>query len=201
LIDDATSDISEKYANKQMTALSFAKGSKTTIAVGGDLLLRTVTAPAKRTYKVFKWKSSNPDIVKVDSKGKIIGVKKGVAVITAVSQDFTDTIATIKVTVKNPSAGGSGGDEGGKDSSSGKGGGSGSSGGGDSVAGGNRSNGNTASSGPVTGDENPVALWFVLISLAAVILSGIVFYLRRTAEKADAPKPRVLSDNRFSLVP
>ncbi|MDR0817196.1 MAG: Ig-like domain-containing protein [Clostridiales Family XIII bacterium] len=199
MYEDAKLDISDIYANIQMTALSFANG---TIAVGEELNPDPVTAPAKRTYKIFEWKSSDPSVATVDSKGKVTGVKKGVAVITALSRDFTDTTATFEITVIEADGDGNGddnGDVGGNGDDNGDGGNGdgddngdsdGSNGDGDDDSDSGDSDSDTSggdsdstSSAPATGDESQVTLWVVMVALAAVMLTGIALYLRRTKKQ------------------
>ena len=61
--------------------------------------LKVIYNPSDATNKKVTWKSSNNDIVKVDSNGKITGISPGSAVITAVSKDG-GLVATSKVTVE-----------------------------------------------------------------------------------------------------
>lgn len=71
--------------------------TKKTIKKGQSYKIRIQLTP-KNTTDTLKWKSSNKKVVKVDSKGKITGLKKGTAVITATTSGGIKT--TIKVTVK-----------------------------------------------------------------------------------------------------
>lgn len=56
--------------------------------------------PSNATNKKITWKSSNNNIVKVDSNGKITGITAGSATITAISNDG-GYVATCKVTVES----------------------------------------------------------------------------------------------------
>ncbi len=58
-----------------------------TIKTGSSRTLRPLTMPEGLTRKSFTWKSSNKSVARVSSLGKVTGVKKGKAVITASSKD------------------------------------------------------------------------------------------------------------------
>ncbi len=59
-----------------------------TVKHNGTLQLKAHISPANATNKKIKWASSHPDFVKVNSKGKVTGVRLGkVATITATSVD------------------------------------------------------------------------------------------------------------------
>ncbi len=64
----------------------------------GTKLNATVT-PTNATNKNVIWKSSNPKVAKVDSKGKVTTVSKGTCIITATSLADSKVKATCKVTV------------------------------------------------------------------------------------------------------
>ena len=49
-----------------------------------------IVAPENATVAAVKWESSDPNIATVDENGKVTGVAKGVAVITAYTTDGTD---------------------------------------------------------------------------------------------------------------
>ncbi len=75
-------------------------GEKTyTVDHNRSLQLKALISPANATNKRIKWKSSHPEFVKVNSKGKVTGLKLGkVATITATSVDGKH-IATCRVKV------------------------------------------------------------------------------------------------------
>ena len=64
----------------------------------GTELNATVT-PTNATNKSVIWKSSNPKVAKVDSKGNVTTVSKGTCIITATSTVDSKVKATCKVTV------------------------------------------------------------------------------------------------------
>lgn len=68
------------------------------LETGKSRQLSATVEPSNATDKSVGWKSSNTDIVKIDSKGNITGVKEGEAVITVTtnSRGLTD-ICTVKV--------------------------------------------------------------------------------------------------------
>ena len=71
--------------------------SKKTIKKGQSYQIKIQLTP-KNTTDTLKWKSSNSKVAKVNAKGKVTGLKKGTAVITATTSGGIKT--TIKVTVK-----------------------------------------------------------------------------------------------------
>lgn len=76
------------------------KLSKTgvTINKGASYTLKPTISPTNASIKTVTWKSSNTKVAKVTSAGKITGVGKGTATITATSNNGKK--ATCKVTVK-----------------------------------------------------------------------------------------------------
>ena len=73
----------------------------TTIIKGSKLTLEATITPSNATNKNVTWKSNNKKVATVDKNGKVKGIKKGTATITAVTADGKKT-ATCRVTVKNP---------------------------------------------------------------------------------------------------
>lgn len=59
-----------------------------------------VPSVSSKVAKTLKWKTSNRKVVRVTQKGKITGVKKGTATITAVSKKNKSIKLSYKVTVK-----------------------------------------------------------------------------------------------------
>ncbi|MDN7241690.1 Ig-like domain-containing protein [Planococcus sp. N028] len=71
--------------------------SSATLAKGKSVTLSAAVSPSSTTNKTLTWKSSNPKVAKVDSKGKVTAVAKGTAKITATTTNGKTTIATITV--------------------------------------------------------------------------------------------------------
>lgn len=84
----------------QVTALKL-NYTKKTITKGKKFTLKATFTPSNATNKKVTWSSSNSKIASVTSGGVVSGVRGGVAVITAVSQDGGH-VATCIVTVKQP---------------------------------------------------------------------------------------------------
>lgn len=77
------------------------KASKKTIKVKKTLQLKAVTSPSKtKASNLVYWKSSNPKIATVSSKGKVKGMKKGKVKITAVATDGSGKKAVVTIRVK-----------------------------------------------------------------------------------------------------
>lgn len=70
-------------------AVTSIKVSKTTdtIAIGGVDVLSAAFTPTYATDTNVNWRSSNTNVVTVDSNGVITGISKGVAIVTAISED------------------------------------------------------------------------------------------------------------------
>lgn len=62
-------------------------------------VLKATVTPTNASSKGVVWKSSNPKVAKVDSKGKVTTVSKGTCIITASSKADSKVKATCKVTV------------------------------------------------------------------------------------------------------
>ena len=73
--------------------------TKATLKVGATLTLKATVTPADATNRAVTWKSSNKNVVKVSSGGKLTALKKGTAVITVTTKDGR-FIAECTVTVK-----------------------------------------------------------------------------------------------------
>lgn len=77
-----------------------------TLGKGKTLALTAAISPSTTTNKNVKWKSSNPKVATVDSKGKVTAVNGGTAKITATTANGKVSSATITVpVVKSLSAG------------------------------------------------------------------------------------------------
>ena len=99
----ATCTVTVKAADPSEVGVTGVKLSKksATIIKGKKLTLKATITPSNATNKSVTWKSSNTKVATVDKNGKVKGIKKGTATITAVTADGKKT-ATCKVTVKNP---------------------------------------------------------------------------------------------------
>lgn len=77
-----------------------------TLGKGKTLALTAAISPSTTTNKSVKWKSSNPKVATVDSKGKVTAVNGGTAKITVTTANGKVSTATITVpVVKSLSAG------------------------------------------------------------------------------------------------
>ena len=72
-----------------------------TLTVGGTVNLIATVTPTSATNKAVTWKSSNNNIAKVDSNGKVTAVSAGTATITVTTVDGSKTL-TCTVKVNNP---------------------------------------------------------------------------------------------------
>ena len=70
------------------------------MTVGSNKKLNVTITPSNATYKTIGWKSSNPDVVKVDRDGKLTAVGLGKSIITAQALNDNKT-AKCEVTVTN----------------------------------------------------------------------------------------------------
>ena len=70
-----------------------------TMTKGDTLTLKATIAPSNATNKTLKWSSSDTNIVKVSSSGKVTAIKNGTATITCKSADGKKV--TCKITVKD----------------------------------------------------------------------------------------------------
>ncbi len=82
--------------------LNFVKKS---VRIGKHIQLTTEVLPAEATNKNVLWKSSDKTIADVDENGKVTGIAKGKATITAISEDNSAVTATCEVTVKKKKTG------------------------------------------------------------------------------------------------
>lgn len=86
------------------------------ISVGKNGSLSAIVSPSDATNKAVTWSSSNESVALVSSKGKVVGVGVGSAVITVTTQDGNKT-AMANVTVKKASSSTSSGSSSGSSSS------------------------------------------------------------------------------------
>lgn len=70
-----------------------------TVAKGNSLTLTATVGPEGTTDKSVTWTSSNPDVAKVDKKGKITAKSTGTATVTATANDGSGASASCEVTV------------------------------------------------------------------------------------------------------
>lgn len=71
-----------------------------TIKKGKSVTIKAKFTPSKGISKELVWTSSNKKVATVNSKGKVIGKKKGTVKITAKAKDGSGKKATIKIRVK-----------------------------------------------------------------------------------------------------
>ncbi|MFA6942584.1 MAG: Ig-like domain-containing protein [Bacilli bacterium] len=62
--------------------------------IGQETSIEAMVLPANASNKTINWSSSAPSVASVDENGLVKGIKKGIAVLTATSEDggFTDTV-------------------------------------------------------------------------------------------------------------
>jgi hypothetical protein len=97
--------VSKAIGTIPASSLSLSKTSE--MIIGESVILKATVLPADASNKNVTWKSSEPSIAVVDSTGKVTGVSKGTAVITAATEDGSKTAAcyvtvTDKGYVNNP---------------------------------------------------------------------------------------------------
>ncbi len=93
-----TAKVTVKNKTIDVTSINLNK-TETTILEEGTEQLSAIISPDNATNKHITWSSSNVDVVKVDDKGTITGVKTGEATITAKSSNGMSV--TCKVNVKS----------------------------------------------------------------------------------------------------
>ncbi|WKA53981.1 Ig-like domain-containing protein [Planococcus shixiaomingii] len=71
--------------------------SSATLTKGKSVTLSAAVSPSGTTNKTLTWKSSNSKVAKVDSKGEVTAVAKGMAKIIATTTNGKTTAATINV--------------------------------------------------------------------------------------------------------
>jgi alpha-amylase len=59
------------------------RGGKQSLKVGASMRVSVKTVPARATGAVPRWTSTHPDVVAVDQTGRVTGVARGTATITA----------------------------------------------------------------------------------------------------------------------
>lgn len=76
----------ELDVNNKLTKIEVINKQYNNIASGSYYLYKCNTTPSTvNIYEAVKWSSSNPEIAKVNSTGKVTGIKPGFAIITAYS--------------------------------------------------------------------------------------------------------------------
>ena len=79
------------------------KSTHHTLTVGDILELEPVITPSNATNQRIRYTSSDPNVVRVNSKGKITAVRAGSATVTATTRDGSNLNATCNITVQeNP---------------------------------------------------------------------------------------------------
>ena len=78
---------------------SISLSKKASVKAGESIKLEATVSPDNATNKKVKWESSDTDVAKVNSKGKVTGVSKGNAVITVTAADGSKVSAVCKITV------------------------------------------------------------------------------------------------------
>ena len=76
------------------------KNTKENLEIGSSKKLQVIFNPTNTTEKDLTWKSKDDKIAKVDSNGKVKGIKEGTTTITATTSN--GKIATCEVTVVKP---------------------------------------------------------------------------------------------------
>ncbi len=89
-----------KVAVKQPVKKISIKPTSAKIKVKMQYPLTVKVEPGDATSKALVWKSSNTKIVKVSSKGVLLGVRKGTAYVSATAKDGSKVTCKIKVTVR-----------------------------------------------------------------------------------------------------
>ncbi len=88
-------------ATAKVTKITLDK-TKATLYVKQSTTLKVKKVTPGKASKSVTWKSSNPKVATVNSKGKVTAKKAGSVTITATSKSNKKVKATCKVTVKNP---------------------------------------------------------------------------------------------------
>lgn len=88
-------------AAKKATKITLNK-TKATLYLKQSTTLKVKSVKPGNATKNVTWKSSNPKVATVNSKGKVTAKKAGKTTITAISKSNKKVKATCKVTVKNP---------------------------------------------------------------------------------------------------
>jgi hypothetical protein len=82
-----------------VTAISFLTTNKTLLQIGDTTTLQVNVQPFYATNKTLKWASSDNTIVTVAQTGKVTGLIKGLAVVTAAATDGSGVTASYLVVV------------------------------------------------------------------------------------------------------
>jgi hypothetical protein len=90
--------------------VSFAEKTYT-IKVGQRINL---TDELTEEVEIVKWKTTDKTIAKVNQRGKVVGIRKGIVRVTAVTEDGMKIMCKVRVTAKRKSSG-SGSDDSGDD--------------------------------------------------------------------------------------
>lgn len=93
-----TATVKVTVKNQPVTGITVS-GNKT-MTVGGNQTLKATIKPNNASNKGVTWKSSNPAVATVDSKGKVIAKAPGTVTITATAKDGSGKVGSITITVK-----------------------------------------------------------------------------------------------------
>lgn len=69
------------------------------VEIGGDISLTAEITPSNAYNKQLVWTSSNEDVAMVNTKGKVVGISEGEAVITVASEEHPEITASVVVKV------------------------------------------------------------------------------------------------------
>lgn len=69
------------------------------VELGGDISLTAEITPSNAYNKQLVWTSSNEDVAMVNTKGKVVGISEGEAVITVASEEHPEITASVVVKV------------------------------------------------------------------------------------------------------
>ena len=81
--------------------------SMVTIAVGKKLQLTATISPSTAANKNVNWTTSDATVATVSSEGLVTGISSGTVTITAISEEDISISSSCKITVSQPSSGGS----------------------------------------------------------------------------------------------
>ncbi|QXE17564.1 Ig-like domain-containing protein [Clostridium sp. 001] len=99
---DKLTDAEKKLSQSQPVKVTGIGLDKTSadLMKGDTLQLTAAITPKYATNTKIDWSSSDPTVASVDENGKVTALKKGTAVITAVSEDNRDAKAQCTITIK-----------------------------------------------------------------------------------------------------
>ena len=98
LVNDKDNTFKVVFEETRVASITFNK-TAISIYVGDYNTITATIAPESALNKTINWTSSNKDVATVDDEGKVTGVAKGTATITAAAEDGSGVSATCTVTV------------------------------------------------------------------------------------------------------